>query len=72
MDNRTIRNAKFDHNGVTFLLQAVDEEHFDAMIRDPETGMDRWIEGYPAFFTPSGRLYPVPVDGVKVEFEYGQ
>lgn len=40
----------------------------DKMRMDTETGLEKHIEGYPVFYTSSGRLWPLPVEGIEVEY----
>jgi len=56
----------FEKNGIKFMLMLVSEDEMDGMIRSPETGMPRLIEGYPAYYTKSGRLYPIPIEGIEI------
>lgn len=62
------RKAYFHHSNFCFVLTLVSEGEMDAMRRDAETGLERRIEGYPAFYTSSGRLWPLPVEGIEVEY----
>lgn len=60
------RKAYFETGSIRVMLTWVGESEMDEMRKDPETGIERIIEGYPNFYTTSGRLWPVPVDGIDV------
>lgn len=48
------------------MLMSISEDDFDNMAKDPATGQPRMIEGYPLYFTPSKRLYPLPMPGIEM------
>lgn len=54
---------------ICLFMLPVTEEEIDAAMRDPETGKPRHIEGYPAIFSPSRRVWPIPMRGIEVIYE---
>lgn len=51
---------------ICFFMLPVTEKEMDAAMKDPETGQPRYIAGYPAIYSPSRRMWPLPMAGIEV------
>lgn len=66
MEKIANKTAHFMLHGVKFMLTCVSDADLTKITIDPETGVEKVIEGYPMYFTPSGRLYPIPTSEIEV------
>lgn len=65
--NDSINNTVyFIKDNVKYLLQLISDVGMAQVRHDPDTGIRRDLMGYPMYYTPSGDVYPKPVDGIKV------
>lgn len=65
--NDSINNTVyFIKDNVKYLLQLISDVDMAQVRHDPDTGIRRDLMGYPMYYTPSGDVYPKPVDGIKV------
>lgn len=65
-DKPICKSAHFALNDITYAINCVDDVTMHEIRKDPKTGMQRHIEGYPMFFTPTGQIYPTPIKGIEV------
>lgn len=62
------QQAYFENNKVKYMLCCVSPDELKAMRTDPETGMQRQVIGYPAYFTHEGDVWPAPCEGIDIVY----
>jgi len=61
--------AFFQVGDTHYPLCLVDEVTINQMMHHPKTGQPIEITGYPTYYTRSGKLWPLPKQGIEVKYE---
>jgi hypothetical protein len=64
------KSAHFVVDGMRYQMFCVSDDEMKKMRKNPETGLERNLYGFPMYFTKTGVLYPLPAnEKIKVIYE---